>query len=43
MVSTRTPLTLSLIVIVGFLTVSPVVMLLLGSFSEGLCVRNFHA
>ncbi|MBA4422205.1 MAG: ABC transporter permease [Syntrophus sp. (in: bacteria)] len=33
---TRTALTPSLIVIVGFLTVCPVVMLLLGSFSEGL-------
>ena len=32
----RSALTSSLIVIVGFLTVSPVVMLLLGSFSEGL-------
>jgi iron(III) transport system permease protein len=36
MVWTRRPLTPSLIAIVGFLTVSPVVMLLLGSFSEGL-------
>ncbi len=36
MVWTRRALTPSLIVIVGFLTVSPVVMLLLGSFSEGL-------
>ncbi len=36
MVWTRKALTPSLIVIVGFLTVSPVVMLLLGSFSEGL-------
>jgi iron(III) transport system permease protein len=36
MVSTRTAPTLILIGIVGFLTVSPVVMLLLGSFSEGL-------
>ena len=36
MVSTRKALTPTLIVIVGFLTVSPVVMLLLGSFSEGL-------
>ena len=33
---TRTALTPTLIVIVGFLTVCPVVMLLLGSFSEGL-------
>jgi len=33
---TRTALTPSLILIVGFLTVCPVVMLLLGSFSEGL-------
>ena len=33
---TRTALTPSLIAIVGFLTVCPVVMLLLGSFSEGL-------
>jgi iron(III) transport system permease protein len=33
---TRRALTPSLIVIVGFLTVCPVVMLLLGSFSEGL-------
>jgi iron(III) transport system permease protein len=32
----KTRLTYSLIAIVGFLTVSPVVMLLLGSFSEGL-------
>ena len=36
MVWTRTALTPSLIVIVGFLTVCPVAMLLLGSFSEGL-------
>jgi iron(III) transport system permease protein len=36
MVWRRKALTPSLIVIVGFLTVSPVVMLLLGSFSEGL-------
>jgi len=36
MVWTRKALTPTLIVIVGFLTVSPVVMLLLGSFSEGL-------
>jgi len=36
MVSARKALTPTLIVIVGFLTVSPVVMLLLGSFSEGL-------
>ena len=36
MVWTRKALTPSLIVMVGFLTVSPVVMLLLGSFSEGL-------
>ncbi len=36
MVRKRSPLTFSLIVIVGFLTVSPVVMLLFGSFSEGL-------
>jgi iron(III) transport system permease protein len=36
MYRTRTALTPSLIVIVGFLTVCPVVMLLLGSFSEGL-------
>ena len=33
---TRSKLTYSLIVIVGFLTVCPVVMLALGSFSEGL-------
>jgi iron(III) transport system permease protein len=32
----RTALTPSLIIIVGFLTVCPVVMLILGSFSEGL-------
>lgn len=32
----RTPLTWSLILIVGFLTLCPVVMLLLGSFSQGL-------
>jgi len=32
----RSTLTLSLILIVGFLTVCPVVMLVLGSFSEGL-------
>ncbi len=36
MVRKRSALTFSLIVIVGLLTVSPVVMLLLGSFSEGL-------
>jgi iron(III) transport system permease protein len=36
MVWTRRARTPSLIAIVGFLTVSPVVMLLLGSFSEGL-------
>ena len=36
MFNTRTALTPSLIVIVGFLTVCPVVMLLFGSFSEGL-------
>jgi iron(III) transport system permease protein len=36
MVWTRKALTPILIVIVGFLTVSPVAMLLLGSFSEGL-------
>ena len=36
MYRTRTILTPYLIVIVGFLTVCPVVMLLLGSFSEGL-------
>ena len=35
MFNTRTALTPSLIVIVGFLTVCPVVMLLFGSFSEG--------
>jgi iron(III) transport system permease protein len=34
--NTRTALTPSLIAIVGFLTVCPVVMLLFGSFSEGL-------
>ena len=33
---TRTPLTWTLIVIVGFLTLCPVLMLLLGSFSQGL-------
>lgn len=33
---TRSKLTFSLILIVGFLTVCPVVMLILGSFSEGL-------
>ena len=33
---TRTPLTWSLIVAVGFLTLCPVLMLLLGSFSQGL-------
>ena len=33
---TRSKLTFSLILIVGFLTVCPVVMLVLGSFSEGL-------
>src|SRR3546814_2760830 len=32
----RTKLTWSLIVIVGFLTLCPVLMLLLGSFSQGL-------
>lgn len=32
----RTPLTWTLIIIVGFLTLCPVLMLLLGSFSEGL-------
>ena len=36
MVWTRTALTPGLIVIVGLLTVCPVMMLLLGSFSEGL-------
>ncbi len=36
MQKTRTALTPGLIAIVGFLTVCPVVMLLLGSFSEGL-------
>ena len=36
MLNTRTALTPSLIVIVGFLTVCPVVMLVFGSFSEGL-------
>jgi iron(III) transport system permease protein len=36
MVWTRKALTPTLIAMVGFLTVSPVVMLLLGSFSEGL-------
>ncbi len=36
MVRKRSTLTFSLIAIVGLLTVSPVVMLLLGSFSEGL-------
>jgi len=36
MYKTRTALTPSLIAIVGFLTVCPVVMLILGSFSEGL-------
>ena len=34
--NTRTALTPSLIIIVGFLTVCPVVMLVIGSFSEGL-------
>ncbi len=34
--NTRTALTPSLIIIVGFLTVCPVVMLIIGSFSEGL-------
>jgi iron(III) transport system permease protein len=34
--ASRTKLTYSLLLIVGFLTVSPVVMLALGSFSEGL-------
>lgn len=33
---TRTPLTWTLIVVVGFLTLCPVLMLLLGSFSQGL-------
>lgn len=33
---TRTPLTWTLIAIVGFLTLCPVLMLLLGSFSQGL-------
>ena len=36
MQKTKTALTPALIVIVGFLTVCPVVMLILGSFSEGL-------
>jgi len=36
MLTTRTTLTPSLIAIVGFLTVCPVVMLVFGSFSEGL-------
>ena len=36
MFNTRTALTPSLIVIVGFLTVCPIVMLVFGSFSEGL-------
>ena len=36
MASRRSALTPSLIVIVGFLTVCPVVMLVFGSFSEGL-------
>ena len=36
MEKTRTALTPSLIAIVGFMTVCPVVMLILGSFSEGL-------
>jgi iron(III) transport system permease protein len=36
MLNTRTALTPSLIVIVGFLTVCPVVMLVFGSFSEGI-------
>ena len=36
MVNTRTALTPSLIVIVGFLTLCPVVMLFFGSFSEGI-------
>ncbi|HWI12790.1 MAG TPA: iron ABC transporter permease, partial [Burkholderiales bacterium] len=36
MAPSRTRLTWTLILIVGFLTVCPVVMLLLGSFSEGL-------
>jgi len=36
MVQTRSKLTLSLILIVGVLTLGPVVMLLLGSFSKGL-------
>ena len=33
---TRRPLSWSLILIVGFLTLCPVLMLLLGSFSQGL-------
>ena len=36
MLNTRTALTPSLILIVGFLTVCPVVMLVFGSFSEGI-------
>jgi len=36
MQTTRTALTPGLIIVVGFLTVCPVVMLILGSFSEGL-------
>jgi iron(III) transport system permease protein len=36
MLNTRTALTPSLIAIVGFLTVCPVVMLVFGSFSEGI-------
>lgn len=36
MLNTRSALTPSLIVIVGFLTVCPVIMLVFGSFSEGL-------
>ena len=36
MVQTRSKLTLSLVVIVGVLTLGPVVMLLMGSFSKGL-------
>ena len=36
MFNTRTALTPSLIVIVGFLTVCPIIMLVFGSFSEGL-------
>jgi len=36
MVQTRSKLTLSLVIIVGVLTLGPVVMLLMGSFSKGL-------